>query len=181
MREPTDDEIERARPALVFTVTGIDRNGNQYTETHELHPDQVRKALRAALNPPPVPEIEVTGTMCRVGIAAYREWVRTRPNNSYFADVPMSYAGMELAYRAMHAARSKEIPQNYTAHRRSTDTACVETFHYRETNRRNNAITVMGREMRTHVRGTDPITGQIYTHRRQDDPQWSRSTPPLRF
>lgn len=71
----TDEMVRRAAKHLRMTVTGYayDRHGKgDYTETHDPHPDQIRRALDAALNAPAEPEIVVTREMADAGGKEYK-------------------------------------------------------------------------------------------------------------
>lgn len=81
MREPTDEEVERAlkRTSLWPTI--------HHDDSYNRH--AVREMLRVAFNPPPEPHIEVTQEMAKVGAdVVCRYWLDlTSPDAVLFSDL----------------------------------------------------------------------------------------------
>ncbi len=96
MREPTEDEIERARAA------GYGGTGREI----------IRTMLRAAFNPTQEPEIEVTDEMMDAGKKAYHNTSLTKNMISDHFHIE----GLVNAYRAMHGARPKTMKTYWCKH-----------------------------------------------------------------
>ncbi len=110
--EITDEMVERAWATMPDAPQGF------------LKAD-LERALNAALNPPPEPEIVVTEEMQEAGAA----WLASYRGNLAWA---ASFAGI---YRAMYAARPKDDPvpgKHNHYHYRANDNACRPIFHRRQ-------------------------------------------------
>lgn len=101
----TDEMVERAVKAFGWTPTQLASCRVFQTDAPHIG---MRKALEAALNPPPEPEIKVTEGMLKAGDVAYFQATREAFDGGLRAILP-------AIYRAMESTRMKEQAAPYGA------------------------------------------------------------------
>lgn len=158
-REPTDDEVERFINAQV--------NSHERDESRK---QAVRIGLRAAMNPPPEPEIEVTSKMTAAGVKALVLDLADPVAGPNRFDAPEYRLCGSLSdhvkaiYRAMFAARPAAAqPIFYWQHRRMGDP--LPTRHFRRARSNSEVFS----HIRAGERGDNDSNVVFRFHRRADD------------